>query len=135
MTDAAHLFSDVSGFFISIISIYLGSVKASSKMSYGYLRAEIIGALCSVLIIWGLTVFLIIEAIERIIHPPEVEADIMLLVSCVGFLFNLIMFKILHTTHLPGIGGHNCGHDHGGGHGHSHAHGGSEQHDLEHSPI
>ena len=43
-------------------------------MSYGYLRAEIIGALCSVLIIWGLTVFLIIEAIERIIHPPEVEA-------------------------------------------------------------
>lgn len=32
MTDAAHLFSDVSGFFISIISIYLGTIPSSSKV-------------------------------------------------------------------------------------------------------
>jgi solute carrier family 30 (zinc transporter), member 2 len=33
MTDAAHLFSDVSGFFISIVSIYLGTIPSSSKVN------------------------------------------------------------------------------------------------------
>lgn len=44
-------------------------------MSYGYLRAEIIGALSSVLIIWGLTIFLVIEAIYRLLNPPKIEAS------------------------------------------------------------
>lgn len=35
MTDAAHLFSDVSGFFISIISIWISSLPSSKKMTYG----------------------------------------------------------------------------------------------------
>ena len=36
MTDAAHLFSDISGFFISIISIWIGQIPANVGMSYGY---------------------------------------------------------------------------------------------------
>lgn len=45
---AAHLFSDVSGFFISIFSITLSSLPSDKKMTYGYNRAEVIGALTSV---------------------------------------------------------------------------------------
>lgn len=63
MTDAAHLLSDFSGFLISIFSIWIGTRPASSNMSYGYHRAEIIGALGSVILIWGLTIWLIWEAI------------------------------------------------------------------------
>ena len=43
-------------------------------MSYGYQRAEVIGALSSVLLIWGLTIFLIREAVYRIIDPPQINA-------------------------------------------------------------
>ena len=63
MTDAAHLLSDFSGFLISIFSIWIGTRPASNNMSYGYHRAEIIGALGSVMLIWGLTLWLIWEAI------------------------------------------------------------------------
>jgi zinc transporter 2 len=66
MADAAHIFSDVSGFIISIIALKLTNVKANSKMSYGYHRAEILGALGSVMLIWGLTIWLVVEAIHRI---------------------------------------------------------------------
>mmetsp|Transcript_3805 Transcript_3805/g.5435 ORF Transcript_3805/g.5435 Transcript_3805/m.5435 type:complete len:93 (-) Transcript_3805:97-375(-) len=51
MTDAAHLFSDVSGFFISIFSIRLSKLPSNESMSYGYSRAEVIGALTSIMII------------------------------------------------------------------------------------
>lgn len=35
MTDAAHLFSDVSGFFISIFSIWISSLPTDHDMTYG----------------------------------------------------------------------------------------------------
>ena len=69
MTDAAHMLSDVTGFAISYLAIYLGSRPATHNMSYGYHRAEIIGALASIVLIWGLIIWLFIEAINRIIHP------------------------------------------------------------------
>ena len=69
MTDAAHLLSDFSGFAISIFSIWIGTRPASNNMSFGYHRAEILGALGSVMLIWGLTVWLIYEAIYRLVHP------------------------------------------------------------------
>jgi hypothetical protein len=38
-------------------------------MSFGFHRAEMLGALGSVLIIWALTAILVYTAIDRIIHP------------------------------------------------------------------
>ena len=77
-------------------------------MTYGYYRAEIIGALSSVLIIWILTLWLLYEAIDRLIDPQSVNPKIMLLTSCLGLIFNLLMMKVLHGDYE-----HNhCGHDH-----------------------
>lgn len=68
MSDAAHMLSDVAGFTISYIAIYLGRRPANNGMSFGYHRAEILGALASILLIWGLIIWLFIEAINRTIH-------------------------------------------------------------------
>lgn len=38
MTDAAHLFSDLSGFFISVFSLFLSKRVASDELSFGYHR-------------------------------------------------------------------------------------------------
>ena len=38
-------------------------------LNIGYYRAEIIGALSSVILIWGLTIWLLIRTINRIIYP------------------------------------------------------------------
>lgn len=69
LTDAAHLLSDVVGVAISIFAIYLGQKDASEEFSYGWARAEILGAIVSVILIWGLTGWLVYEAVLRIITP------------------------------------------------------------------
>ena len=51
MTDAAHMLSDVAGFFISIISIKLASAEPTENNSFGYHRTEVLGALTSILYI------------------------------------------------------------------------------------
>ena len=124
MSDAAHLLSDFLGFIISILSIYISKKTATSEMSFGFHRAEIIGALVSVTLIWGLTIWLLYEATLRILAPPEVDGFIMLLVAVIGFLFNLIMGLVLA---YQGVGHSHSLHSHGHDHEHEHGH---EHHDA-----
>ncbi|KAL3314295.1 hypothetical protein Ciccas_007090 [Cichlidogyrus casuarinus] len=115
MTDAAHLLTDFASFMISLLAIYLAARPPSQKMSFGWYRAEVMGALMSVLMIWLVTGVLVYLAIRRIIDAQyDVDGKIMLITSMVGVVVNIIMAFTLHQY------GH--GHSHGGiSHGHSHA--------------
>lgn len=99
MTDAAHLLSDLAGFVISIVSIYISKFPSNKNYSYGYHRAEIVGALLSVFIIWILTLLLLIESFIRIFDPHhDIHGGYMLLISTIGLVFNIIMVYILHSV-------------------------------------
>ncbi|XP_030597013.1 zinc transporter 8 isoform X2 [Archocentrus centrarchus] len=117
MTDAAHLLVDFTSFIISLLSLWLSSRPATHKLSYGWHRAEILGALLSVFTIWLVTGVLVYLAVERLISDDyTIEGNIMLITSGCAVVANIIMAVALHQS------GH--GHSHGGlsshGHGHSH---------------
>jgi zinc transporter 2 len=95
MSDAAHLLSDFLGFIISIVSIYISRKRANHKMSFGYHRAEVVGALVSVCLIWGLTIWLLFEASSRLVSRDPVDGFIMLITAVIGFAFNIVMGLIL----------------------------------------
>jgi len=113
MTDAAHLLTDFASFMISLFAIYVATRPNSKRMNFGWYRAEVIGALTSVLLIWVVTGVLVFLAIQRIMNKDyDIKADIMLITSGVGVAVNIIMGATLHTH----------GHSHGGGSsGHSHS--------------
>ncbi|XP_043787080.1 zinc transporter 2-like isoform X1 [Apis laboriosa] len=107
-TDAAHLLTDFASFMISLFSIWVASRPATRKMPFGWYRAEVIGALTSVLLIWIVTGILFYLAIERIIHKNfELDTTVMLITSAVGVAVNLVMGLSLHQH------GHSHGHSHG----------------------
>ncbi|XP_061885968.1 proton-coupled zinc antiporter SLC30A2 isoform X2 [Entelurus aequoreus] len=115
MTDAAHLLVDFTSFLISLLSLWLSSRPATHKLSYGWHRAEILGALLSVVTIWLVTGVLVYLAVERLISDDyTIEGTVMLITSGCAVLANIIMAFTLHQS------GH--GHSHGGlsSHGHSH---------------
>jgi zinc transporter 2 len=146
-----------------MISIWISQKAPSSKQSFGYHRAEVLGALASVLIIWIMVVWLVYEATIRIVDPNiiEIDAPIMIVTAFVSLACNIFNLIVLGHFPLPCIkgdgsnimdgvqsiykphGGHSCsGHSHGGGghdHGHSHSHGHEHKHeaapthDSEHS--
>ncbi|KOX67852.1 Zinc transporter 2, partial [Melipona quadrifasciata] len=104
-TDAAHLLTDFASFMISLFSIWVANRPATKKMPFGWYRAEVIGALTSVLLIWVVTGILFYLAVERIIHKSfELNSTVMLITSAVGVAVNLVMGLSLHQ------------------HGHSHEH-------------
>jgi len=137
MTDAFHMISDLASFMISIMAIKLAVRQPNARYSYGYQRAEVLGALSSIIMIWILTGVLVYMAIERIVHNNyDVDPNVMMITAGVGVIFNIIIGAILYfgkAEHSHFGMPHNHDHDHGHGHGHGHSHGHSHSHSHGHS--
>ena len=95
MSDATHLLSDLAGFLISLFSLIVAMKPADRNFTFGYHRFEVLGALASILIIWGLTVWLLMAAIWRIKHPNPIVGFLMVCIAAGGLLFNIIMNRVL----------------------------------------
>lgn len=128
MSDAAHLCADLAGFLISIFAVWIAQKSPTKRMSFGFYRAEVLGAVISVVFIWVLTGILVYTAVERIYHDDyDIDADVMLIVSGTGVAMNIIMGLVLHGC-CPCAGVARHGHSHGlGGHSHRHRNGGGER--------
>uniref|UniRef100_A0A8C0FHH2 Proton-coupled zinc antiporter SLC30A8 n=1 Tax=Bubo bubo TaxID=30461 RepID=A0A8C0FHH2_BUBBB len=103
ITDAAHILVDLTSFLISLFSLWLASKPPTKQLTFGWHRAEILGALMSMIIVWMVTGLLTYLASMRLLHPNyDIDATVMLITSACAVLANILL--ILHQT----------------GHGHSH---------------
>ena len=85
------------------------------------MRAEILGAAFNAVFLIALCLSIVLEAITRLIDPPEISSPkLILIVGSLGLASNLAGFVVL--------GGH--GHSHGSEEGHDHSHG-DETRDAE----
>ena len=129
LTDATHLARDLSSFFVGLFAIWLAKKPATARMSFGFHRAEVVGAFLSILIIWVLSGVLLYMAVDRFLHPDyEIDANQMLIVAGLGVAFNIVMGLVLSNTCMRCKFEHNHSHFGGGGHGHSHGGGGGHGH-------
>nr|XP_009936201.1 PREDICTED: zinc transporter 8 [Opisthocomus hoazin] len=105
ITDAAHILVDLTSFLISLFSLWLASRPPTKQLTFGWHRAEILGALMSMIIVWMVTGVLMYLASMRLLHPDyDIDATVMLVTSACAVLTNILLSLILHQT----------------GHGHSH---------------
>jgi len=113
-SDALHMLSDMTGYFINIFGLVLSMRKPSPFFTFGSRRVEIVGAIFSILLIWILSLFLVMKAAGRIINPPKVSGPIMVIVASLGIVTNVLIAGLLFRS------GH--GHSHFGIKDHGHGH-------------
>jgi len=83
----------------------------SNKYSYGWQRAEILGALINGVFLLALCFSIFLEALQRMFEGPEVKSPhIVVIVGSLGLLSNIVGLFLFHE------------HGHGHSHGHSHSH-------------
>ena len=68
ISDAIHLVCDASGYSFSFLFMYLSRKPANSKMTFGYHRMEVLGAIINIYIVWILILFVMYESTYRIIN-------------------------------------------------------------------
>lgn len=98
ITDALHLFTDVGALLLALIIVRIVKLPKSYTMSFGYQRAEVLGALASALSILILCGFLVYESIMRFINPTQVSGAIVFIIAIAGLLANFWMIRILHPV-------------------------------------
>ncbi|KAI0872408.1 cation efflux protein [Hypoxylon argillaceum] len=124
MADAFHMLNDIISLIIGLWAVTIATRATTNRFSYGWVRAEILGAFFNAVFLIALCISIILEAITRFVEPQEVSnPKLILAVGCFGLMSNLVGFVVL--------GGH--GHDHGHGHGHDHDHG--HEHAHQHDDI
>lgn len=146
ISDSFHMFFDCTGLLAGLVATVITKWRANDKYSYGYVRAEVLAGFVNGLFLLFIAFFILSEAVERLVEPPEVKHERLLLVSILGFLVNLVgIFVFQHggAGHGHSHGGDDHGHSHGGkkeedhghshdsGHGHSHGGGGGHAHGEE----
>ncbi|CAG5026507.1 unnamed protein product [Parnassius apollo] len=118
MSDAAHMLSDCGGFALALFAFRCARRPPDASMSYGYRRAEVLGAMASVLLIWALTgIFVYVAALRVRTGEYSIEPDIMMIVSGCGVGFNVVLALVLHgcasgIAHHHSHGGAACAHTH-----------------------
>ncbi len=98
ISDAMHLFTDIGALLLGIIVARMARWPTTPTMSYGYHRAEILGALVSAASLWALSGVLIYESIHRFFQPEVVDGPVVFFIASIGLVANILMMKILHPS-------------------------------------
>jgi cobalt-zinc-cadmium efflux system protein len=89
LSDAAHMLTDAGAIVLALVAMRLAARPPKGGYTYGLKRAEILSAQANGLTMLILTVWLSIEAVRRLIHPPAVTGGLVLVTALVGIVINL----------------------------------------------
>jgi len=84
LTDAVHLLTDIGAIGLSLLTLRIAARPPGAGKTFGYLRAEILGAVANGLFLWLLVAFLLVEAVHRLRVPEHARGAGMMAVAAIG---------------------------------------------------
>ena len=97
LSDAAHNFSDVVALGLSYWAVRLGTRSPTPRRTFAYKRAEILVALFNSTVLVAISVYIVIEAIRRIIHPQSVHGLLVIGFAAAGLVANLVAALLVRS--------------------------------------
>ncbi len=102
--DAGHMITDGFALGIAAFAAYLATRPPSKSHSYGLGRAEVIAAAFNSFLMLIIALVIILEAVKRFHHPPQVHGVPVMVVAAMGLLLNLTIAWLLgrseHTLNI-----------------------------------
>jgi cobalt-zinc-cadmium efflux system protein len=95
LADATHLASDVLALVVALAALALIERPATSRHSYGFQRAEVLAAQFNGVLLLGVTVVIVVEAVQRLAHPSDVQGAGVVAVATAGLVVNLACALVL----------------------------------------
>ncbi|MGI8425090.1 MAG: cation diffusion facilitator family transporter [Actinomycetota bacterium] len=98
ISDAGHMLTDVLGLGMALAAIHLanaGSVRR--QRTFGLYRLEILAALANGVLLFGVAIYVLVEAARRLSDPPDISSLPMLIVAGLGLAVNLVAFALLRS--------------------------------------
>jgi cobalt-zinc-cadmium efflux system protein len=97
LADAGHMLSDVIALGAAVWVSRAMHSPATKFKSFGYGRLEVISGLINGLVLWGIVIWIFVEAIQRFFEPQDVSVEVMLPVAIAGLVANMVSAWILFS--------------------------------------
>ena len=98
LADAGHMVTDAGALSLALLAIWVAGRAASIKRTFGFQRVEVLAALVNALGLWLIVTWILIEAYQRFLDPPEVQAPVVLVVGAGGLVINLLIALVLRRS-------------------------------------
>ena len=95
LSDAVHNLSDTASLAVSLFAARISRRRPDADKTFGYQRAEIIGAFANLIVLILIAGWLIIESVQRFLNPTPIDAPVMLTVASIGLLANILTAILL----------------------------------------
>lgn len=89
MADALHNFSDCASLVVAWIARKISKRGADDSFTFGYKRAEVIGATINLTALIVLGGYLLIEAVMRFLNPGEIHGGVVIWVSAIAIIVDV----------------------------------------------
>jgi cobalt-zinc-cadmium efflux system protein len=98
LSDAGHMLTDLVAMFMGLTAVLLARKgSASPARTYGWHRAEVFTAVANAVLLLGVAVFILYEALERLGDAPDVPGVPMIAVALAGLLANGVVVLLLRS--------------------------------------
>lgn len=98
VADAVHNLSDCGSFVIALVARRIGRWPSDELRTFGYRRAEIIGALVNLTILIVISLYLIYEALVRFFYPQKIDGWIVVGAAAIALVVNLATTILLYAA-------------------------------------
>lgn len=95
LSDAGHMLTDTASLGLAYIAQRFAMRPASSKLSFGYTRVEIVAAFVNALFMLAIIAWIVFKAIGRLVAPTPVAGETVTLVATLGLFVNLLVAWLL----------------------------------------
>jgi len=90
VADALHNFSDAAALLIALIARKWAEKPADENRTFGYKRAELIGAMINLTTLILIGIYLLFEAVMRVFEPEPIAGWIVVIIACVALVVDVI---------------------------------------------
>jgi cobalt-zinc-cadmium efflux system protein len=95
LAEAAHMLADSGSLVLAVVALRVGRRPANAKRTFGHRRYQPLAAFINGQALLLLTVWVVYEAIVRLMHQPAVNGKLMLIIAFIGGIANFAAFVTL----------------------------------------
>ena len=95
LADAGHMLTDAAALALALVAASLAARPPGGRWTFGFGRVEILAAQANGLTLGLLGLWIVVEAVRRLVSPPDVDATVVGLVAAAGIAVNLVVVALL----------------------------------------
>jgi cobalt-zinc-cadmium efflux system protein len=106
LADAGHMLADAGALGLAFFAQRVATRPRTQKTTFGYRRAEVLAAFANGMLLAGVAVLIVKEAIERYLAPTPIRAEEMLVTAAAGLVVNLLSAAVLSGSQKQSLNVH-----------------------------